>query len=194
MNLPNRLTSARVVLTLVFVLLAAVPARPGSTAYLICWPVAYFIAVIAGVTDFFDGYLARRYNLVTEFGKLLDPLADKIHTIAGFVVLTENRIVPGWITIMIIIRELAVNSLRTIAANQGEVIPVSRIAKLKTAFQMFVLAFGGLIWIAWLPGWPWGGALSLYIWHGVLYALAIYTAFTGADYFYRGRHLYLRDM
>ena len=201
MNLPNKITLSRLLLTPIFVALAAVstsdtpPAlwtAPEETA-LLCWRIAYFIAIVAGATDFLDGYLARKFGLVTEFGKLMDPLSDKIYTMSCFLILTWHEHMPGWITVLILAREFAVTGLRTLAANRGEVIAARDIGKLKTVLQMFALAFGGLFWCQWLDT---GGDAQLYnvVWPVTYYAIAALTAYSGFDYFARSRHLYMKDV
>ncbi len=192
MNLPNKLTVSRLLLTLVFVGIAAVPREvQGERPYV--WMVGYVCCVIAGFTDFFDGYIARKYDLVTDFGKLMDPLSDKIYTMTCFVVLTWHDIVPGWITILILGREFAVTGLRTLAARHGEVIAAKDIGKLKTVLQMLALAFGGCFWTEWLVkeknpiiyGW---------VWHGILIGIVLLTVYSGWEYFWKSRHLYMKDV
>ena len=107
MNIPNQLTVSRLVMTLIFVALASVPGKEnlvGEVIPPIWWKIGFIIAIIAGVTDFFDGYIARKYNLITDFGKLMDPLSDKVHTISSFVILTAYDVVPLWITCVILTR------------------------------------------------------------------------------------------
>ena len=189
MNLPNKLTVARFGLTLVFVGLASVP--ESHPHHLQWWRLGYILGTIAGVTDFFDGYLARKYNLITKFGQLMDPLVDKIFTISAFIVFTERDIVPGWVTILILAREFAVTGLRVMAGEQGFIIPAAPIGKYKTALQMICLLLGGCFWVQWLP-YVHGGAL-FWIWQGIIYAIALFTVYTGIDYFYQGRKLYLNE-
>ena len=185
MNIPNQLTVARLVLTMVFVVMAAIPSHvPNSFLY---WKIGYVISVIAGFTDFFDGYLARKFQLITTFGKLMDPLADKIFTVSCFVVRVEHGVVPAWISILILTREFSVTGLRTLAANQGVVMAASMIGKFKTVAQMLTLLVGGAIWIKWIPNTP----AILCVWNGLLLALALFTLYTGFEYFIKNRSLYL---
>lgn len=194
MNLPNKITVSRFFMTMLFVALAIAPAD--YEHHLLFWRASYFTAFLAGITDWLDGYLARKYNLVTNFGKLMDPLADKIHTVSAFVVLTEYGVVPGWITILILTREFAVTGLRVMAAKEGIVIAAAPIGKLKTGAQFIVLAVGGLIWVDWLPQSLWGRVLwgQVVIWDVILYGVVILTVYTGFDYFHKGRALYLGDV
>lgn len=131
-NLPNSITCARLVLTAIFIVSASL----GGTTALI---VALVTFVIATISDWLDGYLARRLNLVTSLGKLLDPLADKILVTSAFVFFTSVDRCPVWITCLILGREFMVTGLRQIAVDKGQVIAADRLGKWKTTFQ---LAFG----------------------------------------------------
>ncbi len=188
MNLPNQITVLRLFFTMAFVVLAAVPEDFDNS--LLCWKIGYFISIIGGFTDFFDGYLARKYNLVTDFGKLMDPLTDKIFTVSAFIVLMHHGVVPFWIVIIILTREFGVTGLRSLAANQGVIMPASQSGKYKTVSQMLVLLFGGLFWVQYLP---YEGNLLL-IWKIVLYSLAAYTVYTGIEYFLKNKELYMNDL
>ncbi|MFT6864994.1 MAG: CDP-diacylglycerol--glycerol-3-phosphate 3-phosphatidyltransferase [Akkermansiaceae bacterium] len=138
-NLPNSITFARLILTAIFILSASV----GGTAALI---VALTTFVIATISDWLDGYLARKLNLVTSLGKLLDPLADKILVTSAFVYFTSMDLCPVWVTCLIIGREFMVTGLRQIAVDKGQIIAADKLGKWKTTFQ---LAFGitSLLWL-----------------------------------------------
>lgn len=140
MNIPNYITSFRLVLTAIFI--AAVSIRePWSDL------VALVSFAVAAASDWADGYYARKYNLVTSLGKLLDPLADKILVAAGFVYLTAEGYCPVWATCVIIGREFMVTGLRQIAVEQGTVIAADRLGKWKTTFQLlFIITC--LTWIS----------------------------------------------
>jgi CDP-diacylglycerol--glycerol-3-phosphate 3-phosphatidyltransferase len=127
-NLPNKLTIFRIILVPLF-----------AAAYLyFSVPAALAIFIIASVTDFLDGHIARKYNLITDFGKFFDPLADKILVLAALAVFTGNGIISTWFIIIIISREFFVSGLRQVAAASGshKVIPAGIWGKLKTAFTM----------------------------------------------------------
>ena len=132
MNIPNILTLIRILLVPFFLVFLLV----GSMQNFI---IALVIFSLASFTDFLDGYIARKYNLVTKFGKLADPLADKILTISAFVALTYLKMINPWIVIAIISREFIVSGFRMIAASEGRVIAASYWGKLKTNFQMFTI-------------------------------------------------------
>ena len=129
MNLPNSITFARLFLTAVFVIAAS---WGGFSGYL----VALVAFVMAAISDWLDGYLARKLNLVTSLGKLMDPLADKILVSSAFVIFSSVGLCPPWITILIIGREFLVTGLRQIAVEKGEVIAADRLGKWKTIFQL----------------------------------------------------------
>ena len=101
--------------------------------------IAFALFVVASLTDFFDGYLARKYNLVTDFGKLMDPLADKILVISALVLFVELRYIPAWMSIIVIAREFLISGIRMLAAAKGEVIPAGKLGKYKTTSQMIVI-------------------------------------------------------
>ncbi len=139
MNLPNAITFSRLVMTAAFVV--AVSQR-SLTGY--GWGLALF--VVAAVSDFVDGYLARKMGLVTPLGKLMDPLADKILVSAAFVFFTERGLCPVWVTALIIGREFLVTGLRQIAIEAGQVLAADNLGKWKTGFQLGYL-ITGLVWL-----------------------------------------------
>ncbi|MCH1510688.1 MAG: CDP-diacylglycerol--glycerol-3-phosphate 3-phosphatidyltransferase [Akkermansiaceae bacterium] len=139
MNLPNSITFARLVLTAIFVIAAS---WGGVLGYL----VALVTFVMAAISDWLDGYLARKLNLVTSLGKLMDPLADKILVASAFVFFSSVGLCPPWITIVIIGREFLVTGLRQIAVEKGEVIAADRLGKWKTTFQLTY----GITCLVWL--------------------------------------------
>ncbi|MBR0146464.1 MAG: CDP-diacylglycerol--glycerol-3-phosphate 3-phosphatidyltransferase [Eubacterium sp.] len=133
MNLPNKLTVFRVILIPVFVFFMLMPEIPGAKWY------ALFFFCLASVTDFFDGYLARKNNLVTDFGKFMDPLADKLLICSALIALCSNGRFPAWIVIIIIAREFTISGFRLIASDNGRVISASMWGKVKTVVQMFTV-------------------------------------------------------
>lgn len=142
MNLPNRLTLLRIVLVPVFMTFLLIPAgRWRLLAALACF-------AVASLTDLIDGKLARRSNQVTNFGKLMDPLADKLLVSAALVVFVQLGLTNAWIAMIVIAREFLVTSLRLVAAGNGTVLAANYWGKVKTASQMIavcvVLALGGL--------------------------------------------------
>ena len=134
MNTPNKLTLLRVILIPFFVVFMLTPL--GGTAGK--W-IALGIFVIASLTDTLDGYLARRDNLVTNFGKFMDPLADKLLVCSAMICLVEMGQLPAWIVIVIISREFIISGFRLIASDNGRVIAASYWGKFKTTFQMVMI-------------------------------------------------------
>ena len=102
-------------------------------------PISAILFAVASFTDFLDGYLARKYNLITDFGKFMDPLADKVLVVAALAVLVEMNLIPAWMIVLIITREYAVSILRAIAANTGQVIAASQGGKAKTVSQIIAV-------------------------------------------------------
>ncbi len=129
MNLPNLLTLFRIALTFIFMIFLYLP---GANAKLI----ASLIFCLASITDFFDGYLARKYSMITDLGKLLDPIADKVLVLSAFLAFVEMGIVYAWMIVIIIARELLLTGLRILAANKGIVLSAARAGKHKTVSQM----------------------------------------------------------
>lgn len=133
MNLPNKLTCLRVLLIPFFVLFMLTDLAGEAGRY-----VALVIFAAASFTDFLDGYLARRDNLVTNFGKFLDPLADKLLVCSALICFVEQGLMPAWIVILIIAREFVISAFRLIASDNGVVIAASYWGKFKTVSQMIM--------------------------------------------------------
>lgn len=129
LNLPNVLTLSRLGLIPVFVALSALDGSPSVAI------VTAAVFGVASLTDWLDGYMARRRQQITDLGKLLDPVADKILVLAALVVLVEADRAPGWIVIILLAREFAVTALRAVAAIGGQVIPADNLGKLKMGVQ-----------------------------------------------------------
>lgn len=134
MNTPNKLTVLRFILVPVFIA-AAYYERGRSALY-----ISTCIFVIASFTDFLDGHIARRDNLITDFGKFMDPLADKVLVAAALLFLIQNGRVESWAALIIVTREYAISIIRAIAATNGKVIAASGGGKIKTVLQMTSLA------------------------------------------------------
>lgn len=130
MNLPNKLTMFRVILIPFFIVFLLVPITSCDK-----W-IALAIFIIASLTDLLDGKIARKYNLVTNFGKFMDPLADKLLVCSALICLIELNKIPSWMVIIIIAREFIISGFRLVAADNGVVIAASYWGKFKTTFQM----------------------------------------------------------
>jgi CDP-diacylglycerol--glycerol-3-phosphate 3-phosphatidyltransferase len=132
MNLPNALTISRIFLTplLVVVLLTRMEGKEIYGALIFC---------VAALTDYFDGYFARKRNQVTTIGKLLDPIADKLLVSSAFISLVELQLAPAWMVVIIVGREFAVSGIRSIAASLGHVMPANWFGKTKMVVQIFTI-------------------------------------------------------
>ena len=139
MNLPNKLTMLRVFMIPFFVLFLLVPIAGTASKW-----IAIAIFAVASLTDLADGKIARKYNLITDFGKFMDPLADKLLVCSAMICLTTKDLlsdskIPAWIVVIIIAREFVISGFRLIAAEKGVVIAASYWGKFKTTFQMIMV-------------------------------------------------------
>ncbi|MCQ2554379.1 MAG: CDP-diacylglycerol--glycerol-3-phosphate 3-phosphatidyltransferase [Clostridia bacterium] len=173
MNLPNKLTMLRILLIPVYIW-AFLTDR---------FMIAMAVFIIASVTDTFDGMIARKYNLVTNFGKIMDPLADKILVYTAFVLMVPNP-VKGWMMVVILAREFTVSGIRTIAAANGIVIAAGMSGKLKTVFQMFAVPFI-LVSLAY-PEATVIGTIAMIL----LYCSLVLTVYSGAEYVIKNREVF----
>ena len=133
MNLPNKLTMFRVILIPFFIVFLLVPGIPAGK-----W-IALAIFIVASLTDLLDGKIARKYNLVTNFGKFMDPLADKLLVYSALICLIELQRIPSWMVVVIMAREFTISGFRLVAAENGVVIAASYFGKFKTTFQMIAV-------------------------------------------------------
>lgn len=174
MNLPNKLTTLRIVLVPVFIIVYMTMGEGiAATA----------IFVIASVTDFFDGHLARKHNLVTNYGKIMDPLADKLLVTSALVCMVETNVVPAWMVIVILAREFAITGLRAVAASEGIVIAAAWSGKIKTVTQMIAIIF--LL----LGNWPFS-LVNIPFAEFMLWVAVIMTIYSGVEYIYKSRKLF----
>ena len=134
MNLPNRLTLGRLFLTVLFVGFLSSSTHWGDV-------IALILFIVASLTDWLDGYLARRLNQITNFGKLMDPLADKVLVASALICLIPLQALPAWAVIIIITREFLITGLRQLAAGQGVILPADPLGKHKTAWQLITILF-----------------------------------------------------
>jgi len=181
MNLPNKLSLLRVMLIPVMVLLMYIPG----------WPMVLLSTAVFGAaayTDYLDGHIARRDHLVTDFGKFIDPVADKLLNLSAMIMLTMSGLLPQWAVIVILARELAVDGLRMVAVGQGRVIAAGKLGKIKTVSQMIMIIFLMLIGRLAPMIFPNVSALLTVVdvlgWIMVLWVVAI-TVWSGVDYFVR---------
>jgi CDP-diacylglycerol--glycerol-3-phosphate 3-phosphatidyltransferase len=187
MNWANRLTLSRLLLTVLFVLALNSSWQYARTSALI-------IFLIAGLTDFIDGEIARRYGVITNFGKLMDPLVDKIMMAAAFISLVPLKAVPAWAATTVVARDFLITGLRLMASAEGRILPAESLGKQKTSWQIItVIFFLALLSMAelryasetstwWLRAWHEAGPILVWI----TVALTIYS---GLGFTWRNREL-----
>jgi CDP-diacylglycerol---glycerol-3-phosphate 3-phosphatidyltransferase len=191
MNWANRITLSRLALTVVFVVSL-------NSSWQYARTTALVIFLIAGLTDFIDGEIARRYGIITNFGKLMDPLVDKIMLAAAFISLVPLKAVPAWAATTVVARDFLITGLRLMASAKGRILPAESLGKQKTSWQVItVLFFLGLfsaselrfaneesVW--WLRAWNQAGPILVWI----TVALTVYS---GLAYAWRHRELIAPD-
>ena len=195
MNVPNKLTVARFALTVLFlaVIFSKVPYHE---------TIALLLFSAAGLTDYFDGKIASRDNLITNFGILMDPLADKILVCSAFIAFVGRNWLPAWMAVIVVARELAITGLRLLAASKNLVLAAEGFGKHKTISQIAAILsilifhsywqwghFGEALF-GFPAGRPWWGWFTTF---SVLVAVAL-TFTSGAIYLWRNRRLYLADL
>ena len=191
MNVPNKITISRIFLIPIFLIIMLVPFSWGEITLLgASMPVTHFVGalifILASTTDWIDGYYARKYDLVTNLGKFLDPLADKLLVSAALIVLVELQFAPSWIVIVIISREFAVTGLRLVLAGEGEVVAANMLGKIKTWAQIV--------------------AISLLLLHNIIFEMIsirfdmialwvalFFTVWSGLDYFVKNKQPFLNS-
>lgn len=188
MNLPNKITVSRILLIPVFVIVMMIEMDSTVQLFGAEIPLNHFIGalifIFASATDWVDGYYARKLNLVTNFGKFLDPLADKLLVSAALILLVELGLAPAWVVIIIISREFAVTGLRLILAGQGEVVAANQLGKIKTWTQIVAISallLHNTIFVAF--GIPFDDIM--------LYISLFFTVWSGWDYFWLNRRVLL---
>jgi len=193
LNLPNKITLSRIFLIPIFLIIMLVPFSWGDLSlgdYSL--PVTHFVGallfIIASTTDWIDGYYARKYNMVTNLGKFLDPLADKLLVSAALIVLVDLDLMYGqsWIAIVIISREFAVTGLRLVLAGTGEVVAANQLGKIKTWAQ--IVAISALL----LHNFPFA-MISLPFANIALWIALIFTIWSGYDYFAKNKDVFVNS-
>ncbi len=174
MNVPNKLTVLRMILVPVFMVVYMIEAIPFHTA------LAAAIFIIASLTDWLDGYLARKNNIVTNFGKFMDPLADKLLVTGALLCLMERGIVAYWIVMIIIAREFIVSGLRLVAVTKGIVIAAGQLGKLKTVVQLIAITAAIV-------------SIEPTVVDILIYLSALLTLISGVDYLVRNRKVFLEE-
>ena len=175
MNLPNKLTILRVLLIPVFIVLL-------MNGYYY-WSGIVFL--LASFTDMLDGQIARKYNLITNFGKIMDPLADKLLVTSALICLVELGEIAGWMVIIILAREFIITGLRAIAAGEGIIIAAGKSGKLKTILQMTALT------VILLRDWPFALFTDFPVGNIILWAAVIMTVYSGIEYIVKNKQVFL---
>lgn len=181
-NLPNKITIFRMMVVIAILILALLPQGFvfwGGHDYRTISMLVLFI--VGSFSDFLDGHIARKNNIVTTFGKFMDPIADKLLVNTLFIILTGWGIIPWFVTVIMIGRDIVVDAIRMIVVEQGKVIAASKLGKLKTVTQMvaliLVLAFPGVEWLVYLT-----------------YLAAVASLVSGIDYFLKNKSILLSDL
>lgn len=200
MNLPNKITCARILMIPLMVIIPFLGIEGkfdilGGLTYSNLIIVTIFL--IASITDFFDGYLARKNNLVTTFGKFLDPIADKLLVLSAMLMLVEAGIIPAWIPIIIAAREFIVSGIRMLAAGEGNVIAASWLGKIKTVSQMIAITFafiGNHAFLNFIEGNLNGSELIINVLMSLGMIVAVVaTVWSGVDYFMKSKDVVLKS-
>ena len=174
MNLPNKLTLLRILLIPVFMGVLYWGAATGNDAVAMWIALAVFI--VASFTDLLDGKIARKYNLVTDFGKFADPLADKMLTTAAMLWFVENGQMPAWALLIVLVREFAVSGLRMVASDKGRVIAAGWSGKVKTASTMVCIV------LMFLP-------IPAVLNTACVWVIALTTLYSGVEYFVKNKDI-----
>ncbi len=190
MNVPNKLTLSRLFITVAFVFVMDIKFPFAST-------VALILFCIASFTDFLDGHIARKNRIITNFGILMDPLADKILTCWAFIVFVELGKISAWMVGLIVAREFAITGLRLLAAAQNNIIAADRWGKYKTISQI-VCIISILVGLSY-PNWgQWGtfifGAWAQYFITLSIWVCTLLTIISGTLYLWKNRELYLKEL
>lgn len=174
MNLPNKLTMLRIILIPIFIVIL-------MQGYSI---IAAVFFILAAATDALDGHLARKYNLITNFGKIMDPLADKLLVTSALICLVELGQVAGWMVIVILAREFIITGLRAVAAGEGIVIAAGKSGKVKTVLQMLALS------VILLQNWPFSLFTDKPIGIYILWLAVIMTVYSGIEYIIKNKEIF----
>lgn len=192
MNLPNKLTLFRICLIPFMVIAYYIKQLHeimiiASVDFTLANLIVLVIFCIASFTDFLDGYLARKNNLITTFGKFMDPLADKVLVLAALMIMLESNKIPGWVVTIILAREFLVTGIRLVAVGENNVIAASKLGKLKTISQMIMII------VVLLNNYPFS-LINIPMDTILIYIACILTLVSGIDYFIKNRQIILEQM
>jgi len=193
MNIANRITMLRIALTFVFMFCFSFPFK----GVWIPWSkvLSLIIFLFAALSDFFDGFVAKKKNIVTDFGRLMDPIADKILVLAAFIAFVRIQLIDDWMLVIIVSREILITSLRLFALNKGKVLSAARAGKHKTVSQMVVIFYilGFIVlkeiiltFSTWNPSWERFFRGSIYVM--MLFTVGL-TLYSGLSYLLENRKI-----
>ncbi len=192
MNIANRITMFRIILAFVFIFLifsSGLWAKAG----------ALIVFIVAAISDFLDGYIAHKRNLVTDFGKIMDPIADKVLVLSAFTCFVQMQLIESWMFVVIILRELLITSLRLFALSKGHVVAASKAGKHKTVSQLAVIIFilifivakeAMLEYATWNPAWEKFFLNSIFV---MMLVTVGFTLFSGFSYLWENRKMISRN-
>lgn len=197
MNLPNKITLVRILLVPLMMIIPYLGVDGTVWGLPISNIIILVIFLVASFTDFLDGYIARKRNIVTNFGKFLDPIADKLLVLAALVMLVEMGNFPAWIPIIIAAREFMVSAIRMLAASEGKVIAASKLGKIKTVTQMIAISLAFIdvnSFMCFVSGALEGASLILNVLMSVAVWISIIaTIWSGTDYFMKSKDIVLNS-
>ena len=188
MNIANKITISRIILTFVFMIFLSINGL---------WPkvVSLVVFLVAALSDLLDGRIAQKRNMVTDFGKLMDPIADKILVLSAFIAFVQMQIIASWMVLILISREILVTSLRLFALNKGKVLSAGRSGKHKTFSQMVLifLILGFILlkeirkaFYTWNPSWETSFLLGI---HVIMWVVVALTLYSGISYLWTNRKI-----
>ncbi|MEM9443725.1 MAG: CDP-diacylglycerol--glycerol-3-phosphate 3-phosphatidyltransferase [Verrucomicrobiota bacterium] len=188
MNLPNQLTVGRLILCGLFTVILELPYPWTGLA-------ALSIFIIASITDWLDGYLARKWNLITDFGKLLDPLADKILIAAAYIHFVDIGMAPAWVVVCIVTREFLITGLRMLAAAKGTILAAEKLGKHKTISQIVTALVALILEASEDIGWQFIDSAAAREWIVIplMMITLFFTLLSGLNYFTKNMHLFDDD-
>jgi CDP-diacylglycerol--glycerol-3-phosphate 3-phosphatidyltransferase len=191
MNLANRLTMSRILLTFVFMFFLFCNGLWAKAASLV-------VFILAALSDYFDGLIAQRHNMVTDFGRLMDPIADKILVLAAFAAFVQLQLIDAWMFVIIVSREILITSMRLFALNKGKVLSAARAGKHKTVLQMAVIfTILGFILLKEiiLKYYTWNPAWEKIFRQGIFFLMLVtvgLTLYSGLSYLWQNRKVITR--
>ena len=181
LNLPNLITGSRFLLSGCLMFLLLLEQTPRAAL------VSFWVFAIAAGSDWIDGYFARKYKSITVLGKLMDPLADKVLVTTALIMLIPSGKIPAWVALIIMCREIVITGLRGVASSSGIVVAASGLGKLKSIIQY--IGLGTLIFPLGVLPIPYLHHIGMFI----VYVALILTVWSGIDYFYKLRRVFLED-